>query len=94
VATFTGLGGYFTGLPGYFAPDFAYLRRKGPERWIMRKLQRFVVNIPLRLFEMLCREEYIEEVHGYWVQKCDGLYKPGIGLLSDSTKWNNELFIA
>lgn len=70
-----------------------YLGKNGPNFKLIRQLQRFVVNVPLRLFDQLAREEYIEEIHGYWVQKCDGLYKPGIGLLSDTTKWNKELFI-
>lgn len=71
-----------------------YLRRKGPERWITRKLQRFIVNVPLSLFYKLRNGDYIEEVHGYWIQKSTGLYKPGLGLLSDSTKWDTELFIS
>ncbi len=70
-----------------------YLRRHGPERWITRKLQRFLVNIPKRLFISLSAEGHFEEVHGYWVQQSSRLYKPGLGLLADSTKWDRELFI-
>ena len=70
-----------------------YLRKNGPDFKLIRQLQRFVVNVPLKLFDQLAREEYIEEIHGYWIQKCDGLYKRGVGLLSDTTKWNKELFI-
>ena len=70
-----------------------YLRRHGPERWITRKLQRFIVNVPRQLFYNLFNEGHLEEVHGYWVQKSSGLYKPGLGLLPDSTKWDRELFI-
>lgn len=70
-----------------------YLRSKGPECWLIRKLQRFIVNVPISLFNQLQREDHIEEIHGYWVQKSSGLYKPGKGLLGDVTKWDNELFI-
>ncbi|MEK6645527.1 MAG: CRISPR-associated endonuclease Cas3'' [Candidatus Firestonebacteria bacterium] len=70
-----------------------YLRNKGPERWIIRKLQRFIVNVPLPVFEKLKRGDYIEDIHGYWVQKATGLYKPGIGLLPDSKDWDSEIFI-
>ncbi len=71
-----------------------YLRRNGPERWVIRKLQRFIVNIPIPLFYKLRDEGYIEELHGYWVQKSTGLYKSGKGLLADSSKWDIDLFIA
>ncbi|MBI4743584.1 MAG: CRISPR-associated helicase/endonuclease Cas3, partial [Actinobacteria bacterium] len=70
-----------------------YLRNKGPERWIIRKLQRFIVNVPMSLFYKLRDENHIEEVNGYWVQKSTGLYKLGKGLLADSSKWDTELFI-
>lgn len=69
------------------------LRKKGPERWIIRRLQRFIVNIPISLFYKLRDGDYIEEIHGYWVQKSTGLYKSGKGLLADSSKWDTELFI-
>ncbi len=69
------------------------LRRSGPEPWLLRKLQRFIVNVPLPVFNKLAQGDYIEDVHGYWVQKASGLYKPGVGLLPDSAEWGMEMYI-
>lgn len=69
------------------------LRRKGPERWLLRRLQRFIVNVPYGIFCELQRKDHIEEIHGYWVQKSSGLYKPGYGLLSDDADWDNDQFM-
>jgi CRISPR-associated endonuclease/helicase Cas3 len=63
------------------------LRYQGPNRELMRKLQRFLVNVHFRHFEQIQRQGFVEEVAGYWVQNGDGLYKPGIGLQLDDTKW-------
>ncbi|HWP82384.1 MAG TPA: CRISPR-associated endonuclease Cas3'' [Bacteroidota bacterium] len=63
------------------------LRHKGPNRELMRKLQRFLVNVHFRIFEKIQRKGFVEEVHGYWVQNGDALYKPGLGLQLDDTKW-------
>lgn len=69
------------------------LKRNGPEPWLMRKLQRFIVNIPVRLADQLAREGHVEDVHGYYVQKSTGLYQRGYGLLPDPQTWAQELFI-
>lgn len=69
------------------------LRRNGPEPWLLRKLQRFIVNVPLPVFDKLAWGDYIEDIHGYWVQKASGLYKPGVGLLPDSAEWGEEMFV-
>ena len=69
------------------------LRRNGPEAWLMRKLQRFIVNVPLRVADQLVREGHVEDMHGYYVQKSTGLYQPGYGLLPDPQVWNQEMFI-
>ncbi|MBU4305525.1 MAG: CRISPR-associated helicase Cas3' [Candidatus Omnitrophica bacterium] len=69
------------------------LRRNGPEPWLLRKLQRFIVNVPLPVFNKLAQGDYIEDLHGYWVQKATGLYKSGVGLLPDSADWDRETFI-
>lgn len=69
------------------------LRYKGPNRELMRKLQRFLVNVHFRIFENIQRQGFVEEVHGYWVQNGDALYKPGLGLQLDDTKWlENSVF--
>ncbi|MBU1044209.1 MAG: CRISPR-associated helicase Cas3' [Candidatus Omnitrophica bacterium] len=70
------------------------LRRNGPEPWLLRKLQRFIVNVPLPVFNKLAQGDYIEDIHGYSVQKASGLYKSGVGLLPDSGEWDNEMYIS
>jgi len=67
------------------------LRSKGPERWLMRKLQRFLVNVPLKLFAHIQKLGFVEEVIGYWIQNSTGLYKPGIGLQVNDTFWRENL---
>jgi len=69
------------------------LRRNGPQPWLLRKLQRFIVNVPVPVFEKLARDGCIEDIHGYWVQKTSGLYKPGLSLLPDSADWDPDMFI-
>jgi len=69
------------------------LRSKGPERWLMRKLQRFIVNVPERLDNELQRKSLIEDVHGFSVQFSPGLYRPGLGLLADVSTWDPGMFI-
>lgn len=64
------------------------LRSGGPDRWLMRKLQRFVVNVPRRYRDQLEREALIEIVHGYNVQACPTLYRPGLGLVWDAAAWD------
>lgn len=68
------------------------LRNRGPELWLLRKLQRFVVNVPLGIFYKLRDHDHIEQVHSYWIQKSSGLYRPGYGLLSDIHDWDDELY--
>jgi CRISPR-associated endonuclease/helicase Cas3 len=66
------------------------LRLRGPDRWLMRKLQRFVVNVPKRCRDQLERDGLIEVLHGYSVQACPGFYRPGLGLLCDDVRWDPE----
>ena len=64
------------------------LHYKGPNRELLRKLQRFVVNIPQHMFARLQKLGYVEEVSGYWVQTTEHLYKPGVGLELDEYQWS------
>jgi CRISPR-associated endonuclease/helicase Cas3 len=52
------------------------LKHMGPERWLLRKLQRYVVNLPKRLHQRLLAEGAIREVHA-------GIYAQGHGALYD-----------
>jgi CRISPR-associated endonuclease/helicase Cas3 len=63
------------------------LRFAGPSRELSRKLQRFIVNVPIHMFNRIQENHYVEEIHGYWVQNDPVLYKPGLGLLVNESDW-------
>jgi CRISPR-associated endonuclease/helicase Cas3 len=63
------------------------LRFAGPSRGLSRKLQRFIVNVPIHMFNRIQENHYVEEIHGYWVQSDPALYKPGLGLLGNESDW-------
>lgn len=57
------------------------LEAKGPETWLLRKLQRYVVTVPQRVHkEMLGGGDIREAWPGFFVQAVDGLYHPELGL--------------
>jgi len=59
----------------------ATLRKEGPQRWLMRKLQRYTVNIHSREAMKLLEQGDIEEMMpGLFVQVSDWLYDPVLGL--------------
>lgn len=56
------------------------LCRLGPERWLLRKLQRYVVNLPRHLHERLRVDGAIREVHpGIFIQGHGALYDDNLG---------------
>jgi len=59
------------------------LRQLGPERFVLRKLQRFGVSVPEKEFNQLLKNSMIEELHGFFVQCVDHLYEPGLGLQTE-----------
>jgi CRISPR-associated endonuclease/helicase Cas3 len=60
------------------------LRHSGPDRWLLRKLQRFSVSLPLHVFNQLIQNGDVVEVYeGYFAQAFDGLYHAQTGLLGD-----------
>ncbi len=62
------------------------LKKKGPERWLMRRLQRYVVNLPRYVHKKLLTDGAIEEVHpGIFVQEGGAMYHPEIGLCADKS---------
>lgn len=64
----------------------ATLRKEGPQRWLMRKLQRYTVNIHRRDGARLVDQGDIEEaIPGLYVQVSDWLYHPDLGFNSDGT---------
>jgi CRISPR-associated endonuclease/helicase Cas3 len=62
----------------------AGLRKNGAERWLMRKLQRYVVNVRAPEIQRLLTQQDIEEViPGLFAQTSDWLYHPSLGLTID-----------
>ncbi len=56
------------------------LRLIGPKREIMRKLQRFTVNIPRKLLDKMLISGFISEIHpGIYVQEVESLYSELFG---------------
>ncbi|MBF0619880.1 MAG: CRISPR-associated helicase/endonuclease Cas3, partial [Candidatus Omnitrophica bacterium] len=84
---------YYKGKERSSVPLIDQLHRFGPEAWLLRKLQRFIVNVPLPVFNRLANEGHIEDIHGYWVQKSTGLYRTGYGLLPDPLLWHDDMFL-
>lgn len=55
-----------------------------PERWLLRKLQRYTVMIPVTVHEQLLRAHDISEVHpGIYIQEKTNLYHEELGLCPD-----------
>lgn len=60
------------------------LERDGPERWLLRKLQRYTVNLPENQFQKLLARGDLREIQpGFFAQAADGLYLPDTGVVVD-----------
>jgi CRISPR-associated endonuclease/helicase Cas3 len=60
------------------------LTKTGPERWLMRKLQRYVVNVPRYALGRLTTSGEVEEPFpGIYVQSTLGYYDDAVGLVCD-----------
>ena len=60
------------------------LRKQGPQRWLMRKLQRYTVTIHHReVMKLLSQGDVEEIIPGLYVQVSDWLYDKSLGLLLD-----------
>lgn len=67
------------------------LKNDGPERWLMRKLQRYAVNLPRRVAEKLVLTDEVREVWpGIFAQNVDTLYHKHLGVVIDT---NNEALV-
>ena len=72
----------------------ATLRKEGPQRWLMRKLQRYTVNIHRWDALRLNSQGDVEEViPGLYVQTSNWLYDDKIGLLLDGNPINATGYI-
>lgn len=58
------------------------LRREGPSRGLMSKLQRFAINIPRHVFTKLYKDGAIETVENFYILS-DCFYKNGLGVVID-----------
>lgn len=69
------------------------LKKEGPERWLMRKLQRYTVSLPEYQFKKLLGSGDVrEEYPGMFAQTSDALYHAELGvLLGDSNFDPNSL---
>ncbi len=68
------------------------LKRKGPEPWLMRKLQRYTVSVNERDFEEIRKAGLIVELHGCWIQDYSKLYNQHSGMQLKG-KWLEEINI-
>ena len=61
------------------------LQKEGPERWLMRKLQRYTVSLPEGQFQKLRTNGDVSEVHpDIFAQTADALYHPQLGVVLGS----------
>lgn len=62
------------------------LEKGKPERWLKRRLQRYVVNLPRYLHNRLVSEGAIREIHpGIYVQGHPSLYDDNLGFCADKS---------
>jgi CRISPR-associated endonuclease/helicase Cas3 len=67
------------------------LRKDGPQRWLMRKLQRFTVNVRQRDAVRLRGQGDIDEVvPGLFIQINDWLYSHDVGMFVDEVPYNTN----
>lgn len=64
------------------------LKRDGPQRWLMRKLQRYTINIKKRDADSLLNRGLCLPVPGLYVQSDDGLYHEQLGFLDEGNVMN------
>ncbi len=72
------------------------LRNAGPSSGILRKLQRYTINVYDRQFEQMRARESIEEIFpGIWIlrESCMMEYSPKVGLLAEEVPNDPQLFI-
>lgn len=72
------------------SPDLIeQLRHQGPHRELLRKLQRFVVNLPRQPHQALLSQGDIQELHpGIFIQVFDHLYHPELGLPANAPAYH------
>jgi CRISPR-associated endonuclease/helicase Cas3 len=62
------------------------LKKDGPQRWLMRKLQRYTVNIPRRdVMKLFTQHDIVEILPGLFAQANDMLYHGKLGFIMDGS---------
>ena len=70
------------------------LEKDGPQRWLMRKLQRYSVNLPKYLFAQLEKQGDVREIwQGIYVQVGDTLYDRKLGVVTDGKPSTDDLVV-
>ena len=70
------------------------LEKEGPQRWLMRKLQRYSVNLPKYLFAQLEKQGDVREIwQGIYAQVGDTLYDKSLGVVIDGNITPDELVV-
>jgi CRISPR-associated endonuclease/helicase Cas3 len=70
------------------------LKKEGPDRWLMRKLQRYAVSIPRRdAMRLLAQGDIEEPFPGLFVQTNDLLYHDLLGLTIDGLLFPASAFV-
>ena len=68
------------------------LKRDGPERWLMRKLQRYSVNLPRHVVDKLVATGEVQEVWpGIFAQAVSTLYDEKVGVTTDGALTAEQL---
>ena len=71
------------------------LRKEGPERWLMRKLQRYTVSLPEHQFQKLLANGDVCEIYpGLFAQTADPLYHLELGVLVDEASFDPNALIS
>ncbi|NUN09727.1 MAG: CRISPR-associated helicase Cas3' [Ignavibacteriaceae bacterium] len=74
-------------------PFIGELKYAGGTKGLIRKLQRYIVNVPVYIFNEIKKAGYVEDINGLWVQADENLYRPGIGLLANESDWIEGDFV-
>ncbi|MDO8437790.1 MAG: CRISPR-associated helicase Cas3' [Nitrosomonadaceae bacterium] len=70
------------------------LEKEGPQRWLMRKLQRYSVNLPKYLFSQLGKQGDVREIWpGIYAQVGNTLYDDTLGVVTDGNIAPDELVV-
>ena len=70
------------------------LKKDGPERWLMRKLQRYSVNMPRRVVDKLVATGEVQEARpGIFVQAVSTLYDDELGVTVGSALTAEQLIV-